>query len=118
MTPSPGPGVVTIDVAHPPMGADRAEAALEECLRRSRTGSDRAVMKVIHGYGSSGRGGTLKETVRNWAYRKRDKLALVVPGEVFSLFSADVQEAIREAGNPPPSEFADINRGMTVIFLK
>lgn len=111
------PLVVTIDVAHPPMRAEEAEATLEAWLRKPRPDGVGGVLKVIHGYGSSGKGGTLKETVRNWAYKRRGAFSLVVPGEEFSVFTPEVQEAIRDAGNPPLTELSDVNQGMTVLFL-
>jgi hypothetical protein len=116
MNPSAGPAVVTIDVAHPPLSSEAAEAALDAWLRRQGSGGTRVILKIIHGYGSSGKGGTLKDTVRNWAYRRREKFSLVIPGEDFSVFDPDVQDAIREAGNPPLASFSDINQGMTLLF--
>lgn len=109
--------VTTIDVAHPPLSSEETEAALDSLLRRSGPGRGGMVLKIIHGYGSSGKGGRLKETVRNWAYRRRGKFSLVVPGEEFSVFSPEVREAIVGAGNPPLADLADVNQGMTIVFL-
>jgi len=112
------PAVVTIDVAHPPLSAENTEAELDAQLRRTPAAGGGRILKIIHGYGSSGRGGTLKEAVRNWAYRRRDKFSLVVAGEEFSVFDARIQAAIRDAGNPPLADLSDVNRGMTILFLR
>lgn len=99
------------------MSAENAEAELETHLRKSHPVGGGRILKIIHGYGSSGKGGTLRETVRNWAYRRRDKFSLVVAGEEFSIFDARIQDAIRDAGNPPLTDLSDVNQGMTVLFL-
>lgn len=49
------------------------------------------VVKIIHGYGSSGVGGVLKGVVRRELERmkKRGVIKLYVPGENFEIFNAD-----------------------------
>ncbi|MGI6084498.1 MAG: Smr/MutS family protein [Acetivibrionales bacterium] len=49
------------------------------------------VVKIIHGYGSSGVGGVLKKVVRRELERmiKRGVIRLYVPGESFEIFYPD-----------------------------
>lgn len=108
----------TIDIAHPPLSSAEAERLLEDELRRAVLSGNVRVLRVIHGYGSSGRGGTLKTLVANWAYTRRAKFSLVVPGERFSPYDRDIRERIMEPGGPGLQEFADANEGVTFLFLK
>ncbi len=111
-----GPAFITVDVAHPPMSSEAAERRLEEMLRAASLSGGPRVIRVIHGYGSGGKGGALKTAVRNWAYRRKGKLALVVPGEEYSPFDRDVQDFLKETGDVGLTELADVNEGMTLLF--
>lgn len=113
--PSP---VVTIDVAHPPMSSDQAERALEEILRKATLSEGTRVIRVIHGYGSGGKGGTLKTAVRNWAYRKRNKFETILPGEEYSPFLPAMQELFKSIEGLGLSDLSDTNEGMTLLILK
>jgi len=116
-TPS-GSGVVTIDVAHPPMSADDAEAALDDLLRKSILGDRTHVIRVIHGFGSGGRGGSLKNAVRNWAYRRREKIGMVIPGEEYSPFMSEIQDFLKDTEGVRVADFSDASEGMTFLLLE
>jgi hypothetical protein len=106
--------VLTIDVAHPPMSSAEAEAALDEALR-SAAGAVR-VIRVIHGYGSGGKGGTLKTAVRNWAYLRRARIGITVPGEDYAPLEPPVAAILREEGIAL-SEIGPSDPGVTLLFL-
>jgi hypothetical protein len=114
---SAAPAVITIDVAHPPMSSAEAEQALDELLRTLAPGGPTRIVRVIHGYGSGGKGGTLRTAVRNWAYRRRGKFALVLPGEEYSPFLPEVRGHLSPAGDATLSDLADTTEGMTLLFL-
>src|SRR6266496_5057065 len=55
------------------------------------------IMKVIHGYGSSGVGGSLRAAVRKSLSRRRSegKIAKIVFGEQWTIFDATANELLR-----------------------
>ncbi|MGH7456599.1 MAG: hypothetical protein ACRENG_34945, partial [bacterium] len=78
-----------IDVGHPPRSAQQVENELAEALAKVRNSSTRRVIKAVHGYGSHGRGGSTKETVRNWAFQFRRRFRAVINGEDYGIFDDD-----------------------------
>lgn len=97
-----------IDVAHPPRDADVVEKELLEGWSHVRNYSGLRILKIIHGYGSTGKGGVTREYVRNWAFKNRKRFLSIVPGENYDLFNPLVQELRKEVG-----EYADIDLGMS-----
>ena len=108
--------VLVLDVAHPPRHADEVERELLDAWSRVRNSSALRILKVIHGYGSSGRGGSTKDTVRNWVFRHRSKFKSVIEGESLNVYHATTQELIKEVGSFA-GEDSD-NPGMTIIWVK
>lgn len=53
----------------------------DECNRRLRSG-DAGPIRVVHGYGSSGRGGELRVAVREFLYRHAEQVESIA-GETF-----------------------------------
>lgn len=79
------------------------------------------VLKVIHGYGSSGKGGTLNHGLRkSFALRKQEgAIRDFVRGEDFSIFNQTVLtllEAVPELRGDPDLEAT--NEGITLLWLK
>jgi hypothetical protein len=110
--------VLTIDIAHPPLHPDQVEEELLRALMQVWSSSSLRLLKVIHGYGSSGKGGSTKETVRNWAFRNRNKLRAVVEGEEYSLYNPTVQELRKEVGDYPDADLDNSNPGITILWIK
>jgi hypothetical protein len=78
------------------------------------------VLKVIHGYGSSGKGGRIRTEARGYLERlhKRGEVALVVPGERFSIFDADTRAAFLADGDLRSDRDLDRhNNGVTFVVL-
>ncbi|SCJ72851.1 Smr domain [Anaerotruncus sp. 2789STDY5834896] len=93
---------------------------MERALERSKK-SGCKVLKFIHGYGSSGKGGKIKKAVRQ---RLGEKLAdgelqAVIYGENFTLFDDDTQRALAKyyflAGD---SDMGRMNLGITFVVFK
>ena len=91
----------------------------EEIRRAKREGA--RVLKVIHGYGSSGKGGALCVGLRK-SFRLRKKEGVIrdfVAGEDFSIFNATVLAMLEAApelrGDP---DLNATNEGVTVVWLK
>ena len=99
---------------------DEALEHLGKSLRRAK-GSGCKVVKFIHGYGSSGKGGKIRQAVRRELARRleRGEVALVVPGERFSLFDPDTQQLMRRHFCVTrDSDMGRGNLGVTLVMLK
>jgi hypothetical protein len=109
--------IVTVNIAHPPLSGADAERLLDESLRAIRSASSHRVLRIIHGYGSSGKGGTLKETARNWCYSRRSQIRAVLHGEDATPFDARAQEIAQACGVSVTSDLGPANDGMTIIWV-
>ena len=109
---------MTIDIAHPPLTGAQAEALLDDSLRMVNGSPLLRVLKVIHGYGSSGKGGSLRTVVGNWSYRNRNKIRASIAGESFSPFDGEAQHLGAECGTSVLSDIGPANRGMTIVWVK
>jgi hypothetical protein len=79
------------------------------------------VLKVIHGYGSSGKGGALRVGLRkSFGLRKKEGVIKdFIAGEDFSIFNDTVLallDAVSEMRGDP--DLGATNEGVTVIWLK
>lgn len=108
----------TIDVGHPPRHPDVVERELNDALSTMRNSSSLRVLKIIHGHGSSGKGGSTKEIVRNWAFRQRSRVRGIINGENYEVYDADVQEMRSEVGQYPDIDLNSGNPGITVVWVK
>lgn len=99
---------------------DEARRRVMEAIRDARRSGVRA-LKIIHGYGSSGKGGKLNVGLRkSFALRKKEKaIKDFIPGEDFSIFESRVLELLEAV----PDMRADpdlnaTNEGVTILWLK
>ena len=113
--PSP---ILTIDVAHPPRHPDVVEEELLRAWLQVRNSSTLRVLKIVHGHGSTGVGGSTKTVARNWAFRNRSKFRLVIDGENYGLFDADTQQMRTDVGSYPDADLSSPNPGITVVWVK
>jgi hypothetical protein len=99
---------------------EEARKLVIEEIRRVK-GSGIRVLKVIHGYGSSGKGGKLCTGLRK-SFRLRKKEAVIrdfVAGEDFSIFdnrTLTLLEAVPELRGDP--DLNATNEGVTVVWLR
>lgn len=110
--------ILVIDVGHPPRPPQQVENALAEALAKVRCSSTIRAIKVIHGYGSHGRGGSTKETVRNWTFQFRRRFRAVINGEDYDIFDDDSQAMRQVCGQISDSDLGMANAGMTLIWVK
>ena len=104
------------------LGKPYADAAIRrltyELKQSERMGIK--VLKVIHGYGSSGTGGRIRVEARQYLGRllgRRDIKAFI-PGEKFSIFDEDTRSALNLC--PALRDDRDLDRhnnGVTFIVL-
>ena len=98
---------------------DEARRLVIAEIRRAKRDRVR-VLKVIHGWGSSGKGGTLCVGVRK-SFRLRQAEGVIkdfVPGEKFSIFNRQVLallEAVPELRGDPDLEAT--NLGVTFVWI-
>jgi hypothetical protein len=112
------PAMVLLDVAHPPRPGVRVEEELLEACQRAKNSPTIRIIKVVHGYGSSGQGGTGRETVRNWAFRNRRRLRGVIDGENYAFGDAVTEEVIGEVGPLQDTDLNAGNRGITILWVR
>ena len=76
------------------------------------------VVKIIHGYGSTGRGGgKLRTAARRWG-KEDPRVGIVVRGEDFSIFDANSRYLIEKcpvAAKDP--DLGNANPGITLFFI-
>jgi hypothetical protein len=99
---------------------DEARRLVLEEIRKSRREGVR-VLKIIHGYGSSGKGGTLNHGLKkSFALRKKEGVIKdFITGENFTIFNPivlELLEALPELRADP--DLSTTNEGVTVLWLK
>jgi len=113
----PGP-ILVIDVAHPPRHPDRVEEELLSALLAVNSSPTLRVIKVIHGYGSKGKGGTTRDLVRNWAFRRRKRIRAILNGEDYDLLEITTQAMRREVGDVSDADLGASNPGVTYLWVR
>lgn len=108
--------IQTIDIAHPPLSGAAAEEILHAALRQALHSPPVQIIKIIHGYGSSGKGGSLKTIARNWSFVNKKRIRLMIPGEDFSPYNPEVRSMLAEC-NLTASEIGAANEGMTILWI-
>lgn len=100
---------------------------VDEALRRLRSELDAArhlhspAVKLIHGYGSSGKGGKIRTAVRKELREElaQGKIAAVIRGEDFSIFDETTRRAFSRCGALRQDPDLDgSNNGLTFVIFK
>jgi hypothetical protein len=79
------------------------------------------VLKIVHGYGSHGTGGAIRDAVRGRLRRlvNKNQIACFIPGEEFSIPNLKTADAV---GKWPElkedRDYGNSNPGITVIILR
>lgn len=107
----------TIDVAHPPRPPSTVEHQLTDAWHHVRQHEHLRVLKVIHGYGSAGTPGTIRDTARNWAWGHRRHFRAIINGEDYSLFDATTQDMRAALGPYADADIDGANQGILVIWI-
>ena len=98
---------------------ERAVKRLTFEIHNSR-GMGYAVLKIIHGYGSSGTGGRIRTESRKYLSRLREqgKIQDFIRGEDFSIFQEPTRRAFLRCGELRQDHDLDrYNNGVTFILL-
>ena len=107
---------VNLEAGHPT--TMQALVRMNQALSSARTNV--GVLKLIHGYGSSGKGGAIRQAVLEQLQRQKAQgiIREFVPGEEFSPFSASGRKAL--ALIPELSrdkDYARGNKGITLVLF-
>ena len=104
-------GMPTVDVA-----LNRLEMALKPYGKRSK------LIKIVHGYGSTGVGGKIRTAVRQRLKSKKAMGSIIdfIPGEEFSMFGSATQKALAlyHKELTEDRDYNKSNEGITVVVLK
>lgn len=98
---------------------EQALERLERDLREARACGAKLV-RIIHGYGSSGRGGKIRDAVRRELGRKlaRGEVRAVVPGENYSPTTNVGRDLLSRFRELNPTERSDsANPGLTIVEM-
>jgi ribosomal protein L40E len=114
--------VERVVIANLENGMPTVEHALERFRRRlsEASASGAKVLKVIHGYGSSGRGGKIRDAVRRELGRMlaRGEVAAVVAGEEYSSTTIAGRDLLSRFKELKATERPDSsNHGITLVEL-
>ena len=99
--------------------ADEAIRNLTREIQYSRRNSV-TVLKIIHGYGSSGAGGKIRVAARRFldGLCARREIRCYIPGEKFSIFDENTRQAFLVCGDLRKERDLDRhNNGVTFIVL-
>jgi hypothetical protein len=110
--------VRTIDVAHPPRLPAAVESTLLEEWGFVRNSTHERILKVVHGYGSSGQGGRTRDTVRNWLFAQRGRFRGVIAGEDCSPSNARLEAMVKATGYPYDPDLLKPNPGVTFVWIR
>lgn len=97
-----------------------AKIQLRQTLTASRANRV-GVLKLIHGYGSSGRGGVIRTEVRRTLRQmvQQGELTSYIPGEDFSPFDSATQQALRTHPElARDRDYCKTNHGITIVVFK
>lgn len=79
-----------------------------------------SAVKLIHGYGSTGKGGRIRQEVRAYLERqkKRGQIKDYIPGEEFSIFNENTRSALLLCDELRRDHDLDAsNNGVTIVVL-
>ncbi len=121
MAPKPGGlvhKIVNIELGRPVVAA--AMNKLDRAIENAR-GDDTAVLTVIHGYGSSGRGGTIRQECRRTLeyLESRGKIKKFIPGEKFARKEGQTRSLLRRFPELISNDNLNRgNRGVTLVVMR
>ncbi len=105
------------------IGMPAAREAVERMRMELRLSKKRdcGAVKLIHGFGSTGRGGKIRTAVRRELKAMQDKgeIGLVVYGEQLSIFDEDTRTLLLQCGAlRKDNDLERHNNGITVVGFK
>lgn len=111
--------VITINLEEAYPTVEEARQSLKSELERAKA-KNVAVVKIIHGYGSSGVGGALRKGLRDsLARRKKERLIEeVVFGEKWSIFDERSQKLLERCPElAKDRDLCNSNPGISIVLM-
>lgn len=99
--------------------AEVARGLLSQAVRMAKAVGTKS-LKIIHGYGSSGKGGALKRETHRFLRQKCAEGVIrgYIPGEAFSPFSEETRQAVAKYPHlARDSDYSKGNDGITIVLL-
>jgi len=109
--------IVQLEAGMP--SAEDARSRLNAEINKARN-SDTVVLKLIHGYGSSGVGGRLRDAIRSSLRkrRKEGKIRSFVGGENWSIFEDVTRQILDECAElSKDKDLNGYNEGITIVLI-
>lgn len=113
------PGILTVNLETGMPTVDTAKTRMNAALRSAKA-QHMTALKLIHGYGSSGKGGRIRTSVRRELaiMKQAGKIKEVVPGEEFSPFEEHARRALVMCPElSRDRDYTRCNQGITVVIL-
>lgn len=101
-----------------PTASDAVKRVTYNIANSKRLGC--AAIKIIHGYGSSGKGGKIRTEVREYLRRQKEQRRIrdYITGEDFSIFNSATRDAFAVCGDlRNDSDLERHNNGITIVIL-
>ncbi len=98
---------------------EAARIRLDQALRTAKARRQIAI-KIIHGYGSSGKGGAIKRDVHTVLAQKHraGTIQAFVPGESFSPFDPSARQIVTACPSlTKDRDYSRSNHGITIVLL-
>ncbi len=98
---------------------DEARSRLNTEIDKAKQRGDH-VLKLIHGYGSSGVGGKLRDAIRSSLRRRRKegKIRSFVAGEKWNVFDEVTNQILEECPQlAKDSDLNSYNEGITIVLM-
>ena len=98
---------------------EQAIIRMDQAIRSAKS-KGCEVLKLIHGYGSSGRGGAIRHEVQSALARhqRAGRIRAFVPGEEFSPFSNEARMAVDACpALAIDRDYTRSNHGITIVVL-
>jgi len=111
--------IYTADIKSDRPTADQAVRRVDMALATGLRGGHAAV-KLIHGYGSTGKGGRIRTEARRYLgeLKVKGKIQAFIAGEDFSIFNGETLWAFQACpALRQDSDLEKCNNGITIILL-
>lgn len=112
--------IKTINLEQGMPSLEYAKIQLRQSLTAARANRV-PILKLIHGYGSSGRGGVIGQETRRIlrAMQQQGEVVAVIPGEEFSPFEETTQRMLlRYPELARDRDYLKTNHGITIVVLR
>ena len=112
-------GIHTANLEQGMPTVEQAIIKMDQAIRSAKSKRSK-ILKLIHGYGSSGKGGAIRHSVQSAlaAHQRAGRIKAFVPGEEFSPFFPQSRAAVQSCPELlRDRDYARSNHGITIVVL-